>query len=75
MGVEGVEKMNQEEYRKTAVEAVAKLANDVGIPKDLKEIVKEEDLDFLATSAFNDACKPSNPREASIEDIKIFINL
>lgn len=70
MGVEGVEKMNQEEYRKTAVEAVAKLANDVGIPKDLKEIVKEEDLDFLATSAFNDACKPGNPREAPIEDIK-----
>lgn len=75
MGVEGVEKMNQEEYRKAAVEAVAKLANGVGIPKDLKEIVKEEDLDFLATSAFNDSCKPGNPREAPIEDIKIFINL
>ena len=70
MGVKNVDGMNQDEYRKAAVEAVRQLAIDVGIPKDLKDIVKEEDLDFLATSAYNDACKPGNPRDASIEDIK-----
>ena len=70
MGVKNVDSMNQDEYRKAAVEAVRQLAIDVGIPKDLKDIVKEEDLDFLATSAYNDACKPGNPRDASIEDIK-----
>ncbi|MDO4960751.1 MAG: lactaldehyde reductase [Eubacteriales bacterium] len=70
MGVEGTEKMTQEEYRKAAVDAVAKLAEDVGIPKDLKEIVKEEDIDFLSESAFADACAPGNPKDASLDDIK-----
>ena len=54
---------------KAAVDAVRKLSVDVGIPQDLKAIVKEEDLQFLAESAFNDACAPGNPREASVEDI------
>ncbi|MFR1038334.1 MAG: iron-containing alcohol dehydrogenase [Clostridium sp.] len=40
MGVEGVENMSQEEYRKAAVDAVKKLSADVGIPADLKAIVK-----------------------------------
>ena len=61
--------MDQETYRKAAVDAVRKLSVDVGIPQDLKAIVKEEDLQFLAESAFNDACAPGNPREASVEDI------
>ena len=52
MGVEGVENMSQEEYRKAAVDAVKKLSADVGIPADLKAIVKEEDLDFLSESAY-----------------------
>ncbi|WP_195267441.1 lactaldehyde reductase [Eubacterium sp. 1001713B170207_170306_E7] len=69
MGVEGTESMSQEEYRKAAVDAVRQLSIDVGIPQDLKEIVKEEDLPFLAQSAFDDACKPGNPRDASLEDI------
>lgn len=70
MGVEGVEEMSQEEYRRAAVDAVKKLSQDVGIPADLKEIVKEEDLDFLSESAFADACRPGNPRDTSVEEIK-----
>ena len=69
MGVEGTESMSQEEYRKVAVDAVRQLSIDVGIPQDLKEIVKEEDIPFLAQSAFDDACKPGNPKDASLEDI------
>ena len=70
MGVEGTEKMTVEEYRKAAIEAVKKLSADVGIPADLKEIVKEEDLDFLAESAYADACRPGNPRDTSVDEIK-----
>ncbi len=69
MGVEGVDDMTQEEYRKAAVDAVAKLSSDVGIPKDLKAIVKDEDVQFLAESAVADACAPGNPKDASLEDI------
>lgn len=69
MGVEGVDSMTQEEYRKAAVDAVKQLSEDVGIPKDLKEIVKKEDIPFLAQSAFDDACRPGNPKETSVEDI------
>lgn len=70
MGVEGTETMSQEEYRKAAVDAVRKLAADVGIPKDLKEIVKEEDIRFLSESAAADACAPGNPKEATVDDIE-----
>ena len=70
MGVEGAENMSQEEYRKAAVEAVKKLSADVGIPADLKEIVKPEDVDFLAQSAMDDACCPGNPKDPTFEDIK-----
>jgi lactaldehyde reductase len=69
MGVEGTENMSVEEYRKAAVDAVRKLSQDVGIPADLKEIVKEEDIPFLAQSAYDDACRPGNPRETSVEEI------
>lgn len=69
MGVEGTENMTQEEYRKAAVDAVRQLSADVGIPADLKEIVKPEDVDFLAQSAFDDACRPGNPRETSVAEI------
>ncbi len=69
MGVEGTEKMSQEEYRKAAIDAVKKLSQDVGIPSDLKEIVKMEDIPFLAQSAFDDACRPGNPRDTSVEEI------
>ena len=69
MGVEGVDNMTQEEYRKAAVDAVSKLSSDVGIPKDLKAIVKDEDVQFLAESAVADACAPGNPKDASLEDI------
>ncbi len=70
MGVEGTDSMTQEEYRKAAVDAVKKLSADVGIPADLKAIVKEEDLDFLSESAFADACRPGNPRDTSVAEIK-----
>ncbi len=69
MGVAGTESMTQEEYRKAAVEAVKQLAADVGIPADLKEIVKDEDVQFLAESAYADACRPGNPRDTSVEEI------
>ena len=69
MGVEGTENMSQEEYRKAAVDAVKQLSKDVGIPTDLKDIVKKEDIPFLAQSAYDDACRPGNPKETSVEDI------
>ena len=69
MGVEGTEDMTQEEYRKAAIDAVRQLSKDVGIPADLKDIVKEEDIPFLAQSAYDDACRPGNPRETSVEEI------
>ena len=69
MGVAGVDAMTQEEYRKAAIEAVKQLSTDVGIPADLKDIVKEEDIPFLAQSAFDDACRPGNPKATSVEDI------
>ena len=62
--------MTVEEYRKAAVDAVKQLSKDVGIPENLKEIVKEEDLDFLSKSALADACCPGNPRETTVEEIK-----
>ena len=69
MGVEGVDDMTQEEYRKAAIDAVKQLSLDVGIPQDLKEIVKPEDVQFLAESAYADACRPGNPRDTSVEEI------
>lgn len=69
MGVKGTENMSQEEYRKAAVEAVKQLSKDVGIPDSLKDIVKPEDIPFLAQSAFDDACRPGNPRDTSVEEI------
>lgn len=70
MGVEGVDEMTLDEARKAAVDAVKKLSHDVGIPENLKDIVKPEDVDFLAQSAYDDACRPGNPRETSVEEIK-----
>ena len=69
MGVENVENMSVEEYRKAAIDAVKKLSSDTGIPSNLKDIVKVEDIDFLAQSAYDDACRPGNPKETSVEDI------
>ncbi len=69
MGVKGVDNMTQEEYRKAACDAVKQLSSDVGIPADLKEIVKAEDIPFLAQSAFDDACRPGNPKDTSVEEI------
>lgn len=70
MGVKGVDDMSLEEARKAAVAAVKQLGSDVGIPADLSEIVKDEDVDFLAQSAYDDACRPGNPRDTSVEEIK-----
>lgn len=70
MGVAGTEKMSKEEYQKAAIDAVKKLAEDVGIPKDLKNIMKPEDVDFLSQSAMDDACRPGNPRDPKLEDIQ-----
>lgn len=69
MGVEGTEKMTQAEYRKAAVDAVRQLSKDVGIPQDLKAIVKEQDVKFLSESAMADACRPGNPKDPTLEDI------
>jgi len=70
MGVANTEKMSKEEYQKAAIDAVKKLAEDVGIPKDLKNIVKPEDVDFLSQSAMDDACRPGNPRDPKLGDIQ-----
>lgn len=70
MGVDGVDSMTLDEARKAAVDAVKKISKDVGIPENLKDIVKPEDVDFLAQSAYDDACRPGNPRETSVEEIK-----
>ena len=70
MGVDGVDGMTLDEARKAAVNAVKNLSKDVGIPENLKDIVKPEDVDFLAQSAYDDACRPGNPRETSVEEIK-----
>ena len=69
MGVAGVDEMTLDEARKAAVDAVRQLSEDVGIPKDLKGIVREEDLDFLAQSAMDDACHPGNSKDPTKEDI------
>lgn len=69
MNVAGVDQMSQEEYRRAAVDAVKKLSSDVGIPAKL-EALKEEDLDFLAESAYADACRPGNPKDTNVEDLK-----
>lgn len=69
MGVKGTESMTVEEYRKAAIDAVQQLSIDVGIPRDLKDIVKEEDIQFLSESAYADACRPGNPKDTSVEEI------
>ena len=69
MGVKNVDDMSQAEYRKAAIDAVKKLSADVGIPQDLKAIVKLEDVEFLAQSAMDDACRPGNPKDPTLEDI------
>lgn len=69
MGVDGTENMSREEYQKAAVDAVKQISLDVGIPNNLKGIVKEEDIPFLAQSAYDDACRPGNPKETSVEEI------
>ncbi len=74
MGVQGTETMSVEEYRAAAIEAVRKLGEDVGIPADLKDIVKAEDIPFLAQSAYDDACRPGNPKDTSVEDITALYN-
>ena len=70
MGVPNVDTMDEATYRQAAIDVIQKLADDVGIPKSLSEAgVKREDIPFLAESAFNDACTPGNPRDASKEEI------
>lgn len=69
MGVKGVDEMSQEEYRKAAIDAVRQLSLNVGIPQSLKDIVKKEDIPFLAQSAMDDACRPGNPKDPTLEDI------
>ena len=70
MGVPNVDAMDEATYRQAAIDVIQQLADDVGIPKSLSEAgVKREDIPFLAESAFNDACTPGNPRDASLEEI------
>lgn len=76
MGVKGVDKMTCAQYRKAAIAAVEKLSADVGIPKDLKGVLKKEDVQFLAESAYADACRPGNPRDTSVKEIaKLYTSL
>ena len=76
MGVKGVDKMTVTEYRKAAIAAVEKLAKDVGIPPNLKGVLKKEDVKFLSESAYADACRPGNPRDCTVKDIeKLYLSL
>ena len=69
-GVQGLEKMNKDEADKAAIAAIQQLADDVNIPKHLKDVgVKENDLKFLAESAMADACTPGNPKDPTLDDI------
>ena len=70
MGVDGIDYMNDDEAAAATIAAVKKLSADVGIPADLKGILKEEDVQFLSDSAFADACCPGNPRDTNVEEIK-----
>ena len=76
MGVAGVDYMSTSEFREAAVSAVKTLSQDIGIPESLKDTIKEQDLDFLSESAFEDACRPGNPRDTNVVEIKeLFIAL
>ena len=70
MGVEGIDAMSEADAADATIAAVKKLSADVGIPANLNGILKEEDIDFLSESAFADACRPGNPRDTSVEEIK-----
>ncbi len=70
MGVTGVDAMTQEEYRAAAINAVAKLAEDVGIVCSLRGVAKEEDIHQMSVDAYNDACRPGNPKDITVEDIE-----
>ena len=70
MGVKDVDKMTKKQYRQAAIDAVQQLSLDVGIPANLKGILKKEDIPFLSESAYADACRPGNPRETSVKDIE-----
>ena len=69
MGVMGIDEMNDVEAADATIAAVKQLSADVGIPTNLNGILKEEDIQFLAESAFADACRPGNPRDTSVEEI------
>ena len=70
MGVKGIDDMSVQDAADAAIAAVKQLSADVGIPADLKGILKEEDVKFLSESAFADACRPGNPRDTSVAEIE-----
>jgi lactaldehyde reductase len=69
MGVDGIDLMDDEEAAQATIAAVRKLSQDVGIPANLKGILKEEDVAFLTESAYADACCPGNPRDTNPAEI------
>ena len=70
MGVAGVDAMTQEEYRAAAIAAVEQLAADIGIVCSLRGVAKEEDIHQMSVDAYNDACRPGNPKDVTVEDIE-----
>lgn len=69
MGIK-VDHLSLEDAAQAAVDAVKNLAIEVGIPEKLELLnVKEEDLERLSQSAFEDVCTPGNPREVKLGDI------
>ncbi len=69
MGVAGIDAMDEAEAVEATIAAVKQLSADVGIPANLHGILKEEDIQFLAESAYADACCPGNPQDTSVEEI------
>jgi alcohol dehydrogenase len=53
-----------------AINAIRRLARDVGIPKNLAALgVLEKDLETMALNAKKDACQLTNPRSATLEQV------
>lgn len=71
---ENIDGLSMREAAERALDAIVMLARDVGIPSGFAELgAKEEDIELLAVNAMKDACALTNPRKATLEDVKEII--
>ena len=67
---ENIEGLSVMEAAEKAIDAMFKLAEDIGIPRRLRDVgVKEEDFEYMAGNALQDGNAFSNPRKGTEEDI------